>query len=169
MTGAWSVRPEGDGDAQAVHAVNAAAFPTPAEADLVDELRRDPAAWIDGLSYVAEQDGEIIGHALLTRATVGGTPVLALAPCAVVPAQQGTGVGTAVISALLDAARRIGDETVVVLGHADYYPRFGFVPASRFGISAPVTVPDDSFLALPLTDAARVPSGVISYPAAFGL
>lgn len=61
MTGAWSVRPEGDGDAQAVHEVNAAAFPTPAEADLVDELRRDPAAWIDGLSYVAEQDARSSG------------------------------------------------------------------------------------------------------------
>ncbi|MGB3301473.1 MAG: N-acetyltransferase [Gordonia sp. (in: high G+C Gram-positive bacteria)] len=163
------VRPERPADIASIRAVNIAAFPTADEAVLVDALRADVAAWINGLSYVAERDGVVIGHALLTRSLVDATPVLALAPCAVVPELQGTGVGTAVISALLQAARDRGaEQTVVVLGHAAYYPRFGFTPASRFGIAAPFDVPDDAFMAMTLTDEARVPTGTTIYPVAFG-
>ena len=58
---------------------------------------------------------------------------------------------------------------MVVLGHAEYYPKFGFVPASRFGIRAPFDVPDEAMMALRLDDARPVPSGTIAYPAAFGV
>ncbi|EGD56249.1 GNAT family N-acetyltransferase [Gordonia neofelifaecis] len=165
----WSVRPEKHGDEAAIRAVEMAAFPSAEEADLVDALRRDPTAWIDGLSYVAVVDGDVIGHALLTRAEIDGEPVLALAPCAVVPSAQGTGVGTSVITALLDAAREAGETTAVVLGHADYYPRFGFRPASGFGVTAPFDVPDDAFLVLPLAPDTVPPSGLMRYAAAFGV
>ncbi|PWW67115.1 GNAT family N-acetyltransferase [Actinokineospora spheciospongiae] len=165
-----TTRSETPDDTEAIHAVNAAAFPTSEEADLVDALRADPLAWIDGLSIVTETaDGEVVGHALLTRCHVGDAPALALAPCAVLPAHQRTGAGSAAIRTGLDAARRLGENLVVVLGHADYYPRFGFTPASRFGVRAPFEVPDDAFLALALDPTRPTPTGVVRYPAAFGV
>ncbi|WP_432011032.1 GNAT family N-acetyltransferase [Streptomyces cucumeris] len=166
----WTTRPETPGDAEAIRAVNVAAFPTAGEADLVEALRADSGAWIDGLSVVAEhEDGTLAGHALLTRCHVGGRPALALAPCAVLPAHQGRGAGSAAIRAALEAARSMGENLVVVLGHADYYPRFGFAPASRLGIRASFEVPDEALMALALDPSRLVPSGVIEYPAAFGV
>ncbi|MFJ3927114.1 GNAT family N-acetyltransferase [Streptomyces sp. NPDC090022] len=153
----------------AVRAVNLAAFDTPLEADLVDALRADPA-WLPGLSYVAEgPDGAVAAHALLTRCTVDGVPALALAPVAADPARQRSGAGSSVVRALLAAARERGESLVVVLGHPEYYPRFGFVPASRFGIRAPFEVPDEALMALVLDDRAPVPAGTIGYPAPFGV
>ncbi|ALG84880.1 GNAT family N-acetyltransferase [Gordonia phthalatica] len=169
MTRPWTVRPETAADVAGIRAVTVAAFPSPDEADLVEALRADSAAWLDGLSFVAERDGVVIGHALLTRCHVDGADSLALAPCSVLPADQGTGVGTAVIEAVLDAARRRGEASVIVLGHADYYPRFGFVPASRFGVTAGFEVPDEAFMAMPLSDDAQVPAGTVRYPSAFGV
>lgn len=170
MTATWTTRPETPGDVAAVRAINLAAFPSAEEADLVDALRADPEAWIDGLSTVAvAPDGTVTGHALLTRCHVGGEPALALAPCAVLPSAQRTGAGSAAIRAGLEAARERGENLVVVLGHAGYYPRFGFVPASRFGIGAPFEVPDEAMMALALDDTRPVPSGTIAYPAAFGV
>ncbi|WP_017594914.1 GNAT family N-acetyltransferase [Nocardiopsis potens] len=166
----WAARPENDGDAGAVRAVNAAAFPTEEEADLVDALRADPEAWIDGLSFVAEApDGTVAGYALLTRCRVDGAPALALAPCAVLPAYQRKGAGSAAIRAALEAARAMGENLVLVLGHADYYPRFGFTPASGFGVRPPFEVPDEAMMALSLDPGRPVPTGTIAYPPAFGV
>lgn len=166
----WTTRPETAKDITAVRDINLAAFPTAEEADLVDALRADPKAWIDGLSMVtAAPDGALVGHALLTRCRVDGEPALALAPCAVVPSAQRTGAGSAAIRAALDAARAMGENLVLVLGHADYYPRFGFTPASRFGIRAPFEVPDEAMMAMALDDTRPIPAGTIQYPAAFGI
>ncbi|MEU9203851.1 N-acetyltransferase [Streptomyces sp. NPDC048332] len=166
----WTIRPETAGDIAAVHAVNAAAFPTAAEADLVDALREDPSAWLPGLSYVAEApDGSLAACALLTRCRVGGVPALALAPVATVPAHQRRGAGQAVVRALLDAARVRGESLVLVLGHPEYYPKFGFVPASRYGIRPGFEVPDEAMMALVLDGSAAVAQGTIEYPAAFGV
>ncbi|THA33360.1 N-acetyltransferase [Streptomyces sp. A1277] len=166
----WPARPETAADAAAVHAVNAAAFPTEAEADLVDALRADPSAWLPGLSYVADApDGTVAAFALLTRCRVGGAPALALAPVATAPEHQRRGAGLAVVGAVLDAARLRGEPLVLVLGHPEYYPRFGFVPASRYGIRAPFEVPDEAMMALVLDDSAPVARGTIEYPAAFGV
>src|SRR5690606_19719001 len=102
----WLARPETEADRAAVREGNLAAFPTPAEADLVDALRADPRAWIPGLSWVAETPGgHIAGFALLTRCHVDGSPALALAPCAVRPEYQRQGAGSAAIRAALDAVR----------------------------------------------------------------
>jgi predicted N-acetyltransferase YhbS/SAM-dependent methyltransferase len=166
----WSTRPETPDDIATIHAVNAAAFPTTHEADLVDALRADPQAWINGLSTVIENaDGEIVGHALLTRCHVGGERALTLAPCAVLPEHQAEGFGSAAIRAGLDTARHLGENLVVVLGHAGYHRRFGFTPASGFGVHAPFDVPDGAFLALGLDAARPTPTGVVRYPAAFGV
>lgn len=141
MATAWSTRPETVGDAVAIREVSRAAFPTEEEADLVDALRASDA-WIDGLSIVAEDsEGTLVAHALLTRCHVDGVPALVLAPCAVLPRVQRTGAGSAVIRAALQAARAIGENLVLVLGHAHFYPRFGFIPASAFGVRASFDVP----------------------------
>ncbi|MFK0290178.1 GNAT family N-acetyltransferase [Streptomyces sp. NPDC090442] len=170
MSTTWTTRPERPEDVAAVRGINLAAFPTAEEADLVDALRADRDAWIDGLSLVSQApDGSLAGHALLTRCHIDDRPALALAPCAVLPAHQRRGAGTAAIRAALDAARDKGEHLVVVLGHPDYYPRFGFVPASRFGIRAPFEAPDEALMALALDASRPVPSGVIRYAAPFGV
>ncbi|MGP9536483.1 GNAT family N-acetyltransferase [Brachybacterium sp. AOP43-C2-M15] len=165
----WPTRAEQPQDSPALRELLLAAFPTAEEADLVDALRADPAAWIDGLSTVALDGERIVSHALLTRASVDGEPVLALAPCATLPGHQRRGAGSAAIRAGLAAARARGENVVVVLGHPGYYPRFGFTPASGAGITAPFEAPDDAFLALALDPGRPVPRGRIAYPAAFGV
>ncbi|MFI8521042.1 GNAT family N-acetyltransferase [Streptomyces sp. NPDC085481] len=166
----WRTREETPADIPAVRDVNAAAFPTPEEAGLVDALREDPAAWLPGLSYVAEApDGTVAGYALITRCHVDGVPAAALAPVAVAPAYQRKGAGQAVVRAVLDAARLRGERLVLVLGHPEYYPRFGFVRASAYGIKPTFEVPDEAMMALDLDGSGAVPPGTISYPAAFGV
>ncbi len=168
--GAWQPRPEAAEDIPAVRRVNLAAFGSADEADLVDALRQDPAAWLPGLSYVATApDGTVAAHALLTRCRIDGIPAVALAPCAVLPEYQKRGAGGAVIRALLAAARAAGERTAVVLGHPAYYPRFGFEPAApRFGILPPQPWPDEAFLALSL-DGSTPPRGTVRYAGAFGI
>ena len=170
----WPTRAErpGDTDAAAVRRVELAAFDTTEEADLVEALRADPEAWLPHLSWLAvsPDDGAAVGHALLTRCHIGDTPALALAPCAVLPAHQGQGAGTAVIRAALDAARDAGEHTAVVLGHPPYYPRFGFTPCAGHGITPPPGQewPAEAFLALSL-DGTPLPRGAVRYPKPFGL
>ncbi|WP_435973145.1 GNAT family N-acetyltransferase [Streptomyces sp. Qhu_M48] len=165
-----STRPETAEDAPVIRSLVAAAFGSEAEAELVDALRRDPDAWLPGLSYVAEApDGSVVAHALITRCRVGGAPAAALAPVAVAPGHQRTGAGQAVVRAVLDAARLRGEPLVLVLGHPEYYPRFGFVRASEYGIKPGFEVPDEAVMALVLDDSAPVPSGTIVYPGAFGV
>ncbi|WP_281245068.1 GNAT family N-acetyltransferase [Actinokineospora terrae] len=125
---------------------------------------------MDGLSIVAVDGADaVVAHALLTRCHVGGSPALALAPCSVLPDSQRRGAGSAAIRAGLDAARALGENLVVVLGHAEYYPRFGFTPASGSGVLAPFDVPDEAFLVLSLDPGRPTPTGLVRYPAAFGV
>lgn len=167
--GTWTTRPETEQDIPAIRAVNLGAFPTPLEADLVEALRDDPA-WLPGLSIVAEgADGTIAGYSLLTRCHVDGVPALALGPCAVLPRYQRRGAGTAAIRADLAGAQAMGESLVLVLGHPEYYPRFGFVPASSYGIHPSFEVPDEAMMALVLDSAVAPPSGTIVYPTPFGV
>jgi putative acetyltransferase len=93
---------------------------------------------------------------------------MGLAPMAVVPERQRHGIGSALVRAGLDECRRLGAVAVVVLGHAEYYPRFGFVPASRFSLVSEYDVPDDVFMAMELEPAAlQGKSGTIKYDAVF--
>ncbi|NRQ36060.1 N-acetyltransferase [Nonomuraea sp. NN258] len=169
MSRIWTTRPETEQDIPAIREVNLGAFPTPLEADLVEALRTDPA-WIPGLSIVAQAaDGTVAGYALLTRCHVGQEPALALGPCAVLPGFQKQGAGSAAIRAGLDAARAMGENLVLVLGHPEYYPRFGFTRASGYGIRPSFEVPDEAMMALVFDDTLPVPSGVIAYAAPFGV
>lgn len=167
----WTTRAEQtDADLGSIREVLLAAFPTSLEADLVEALRTDPEAWIPDLSIVAVAgDGIIAGYSLLTRCHVGSAPALALGPCAVRPEYQSKGAGAAAIRAGLDAARRNGENLVVVLGHADYYPRFGFERASLAGISVSFEVPDENLMTLALDPSAPAGGGVVRYAAAFGV
>ncbi|WP_440102730.1 GNAT family N-acetyltransferase [Streptosporangium sp. H16] len=170
MTTSWTTRPETAADLTQIREVNLAAFPTSHEADLVEALRADPQAWIPGLSWVTEApDGSIAGFALLTRCHVDGSPALTLGPCAVRPEHQRRGAGAAAVHAALDAAREQGENLVLVLGHAEYYPRFGFVPASSHFIRPPFDVEDKYMMALVFDPSRPVPTGTIRYPAAFGV
>ncbi len=162
-------RPETDADIPAVRRINLAAFETPLEADLVDALRSD-ASWIDGLSVVAlTEDGELVGHALLTRCHIDDTPALCLAPVAIMPEYQRSGVGSAVVRAALRAAGDGGERFVTVLGHPAYYPRFGFTRASGHGIGLPIEAPDEAVMALALDPAHPLPAGTVRYAAPFGI
>ena len=163
-----TVRPEVERDAPAVRAVHEAAFGQPDEADLVEALRAE-GAHVPELCLVAEESGEVIGHVMFSRAGLGGGEVLALAPVGVLPARQGQGVGSALCREGLRLAGTTGYPLVIVLGHAGYYPRFGFEPARPLGIEAPFEVPDESWMAcrLPRYDAAA--RGTVRYARAFGL
>ncbi|MEU6800658.1 GNAT family N-acetyltransferase [Streptomyces neyagawaensis] len=169
MPQSWTTRAETDADIPAVRAVHLAAFGRPEEADLVEALRAD-AGWIDGLSVVATgEDGTVVGHALLTRCHVDSTPALCLAPVAVLPDRQKTGAGAAAVRAALRAATSRGERFVVVLGHPEYYPRFGFGRACLHGIRLTVDVPDEALMALALDPAQPLPSGTVRYAAPFGI
>ena len=133
-------------DAAGIRAVNVSAFGTTAEADLVDTLC-ERAAPI--LSLVADDDGAIVGHILFTPMTLDTDrelKVMGLAPMAVATGRQRQGIGTALVHAGLDECWQLGAAAVAVLGHAEYYPRFGFVPASQFGLMSQYDVPDDVFM-----------------------
>jgi predicted N-acetyltransferase YhbS/SAM-dependent methyltransferase len=166
----WRTRAETAADHPVVREILTAAFETPAEAGIVDALRADEEAWLPGLGRVAEApDGTVAAYALLTRCRVDGVPAAALAPVAVAPAYQRTGAGQAVVRAALDAARLSGERLVLVLGHPAYYPRFGFVQASTYGIRPAFDVPDEAMMALDLDGSGAVAGGTIWYPAAFGV
>ncbi len=163
------IRAERPGDEPAIRAVVAAAFAdaehrapsvepdgAPGEATLVTWLRADPG-WIPELSLVAERDGEIVGHIVCTRGHVGDRPALGLGPLGVLPAYQRHGIGTALMRAVLDAARDAGESLVALLGDPAYYGRFGFRPAATLGVAAPDPVWGDYFQALALADHPRGP------------
>jgi len=173
------VRPEHPADAPAVRAVNTAAFEGPAEADLVDALRGDPRV----VSLVATLDGRVVGHALFTpvrietpapvegpgavEAAVAGTAI-ALGPLAVHPDHQRRGIGARLARAGLEACRARGHDLAFVLGHPEYYPRFGFRPSAPLGLRCAYPVPDDVFMVVELApEALAGRAGVVRYLPAF--
>ncbi|HJS57723.1 MAG TPA: N-acetyltransferase [Vicinamibacteria bacterium] len=165
------VRPQGPEDDSAVAEVNEDAFERPDEAALVAALLRG-TAFLPGLSLVAEVHGEVVDHILFTRLHVGAvrTPGLALAPMAVRKAHQRRGVGSALVREGLRAATTCGEAFAIVVGHPEYYPRFGFAPASRFGIRASFEVRDESLMALELRPGGlRGVAGRIEWAPEFGL
>jgi putative acetyltransferase len=108
----------------------------PGEATLVTWLRQD-VGWIATLSLVADEDGLVVGHVVASRAYVDDTPALGLGPLSVLPHKQRTGVGTALMHAVIGAADALGEQLLGLLGDPEYYRRFGFVPAGPLGIVAP--------------------------------
>lgn len=163
---ALTIRDETPADVAGVWSVNAAAFDRDAEALLVDRLRDAGAL---ALSLVATLDDRVVGHVAFSPVTIDGVPgALGLAPVAVVPAYQRCAIGARLVEEGLARLRDRGVGAVVVLGHPDYYPRFGFVPASRFNLRYRDRVPDEAFMAAELIPRALAPaSGVVRYHPAF--
>ena len=164
------VRPERPGDAPAVRRVNEHAFGRAPEADLVDALRDRGQAT---LSLVAGLQDRIVGHILFSPVAIeaGGevTVVLGLGPMAVLPAHQRAGIGSLLVRTGIEECRRTGHGGVVVLGHPEYYPRFGFVPASRHGLAWEHPAPDEAFMVLELRNGALPrPGGIVRYQPEFG-
>jgi len=163
-----AIRPERGGDAEAIRAVHLAAFPTSAEADLVDRLRAD---YDSEISLVAEQAGEVVGHVLLSRMSVSGGSrafrALGLGPVGVLPGAQGSGVGSELIRSALAIAGTLGEEVVFVLGDPDYYTRFGFSVEAAAPFASPYAGP--YFMALWLRPEPAPPAaGSAAYAPAFG-
>jgi putative acetyltransferase len=164
-----TIRPEQAEDITAIHQVVEAAFGQPDEANLVDKLRANGKAVV---SLVAEAGGQIVGHILFSEVTLETNPqtikVIGLAPLAVLPDWQKRGAGSQLTSAGLAVCRDAGYQAAIVLGHPEYYPRFGFVPASRFGIHSEYNIRDEVFMAMELTaDALADCHGLARYQAEF--
>jgi putative acetyltransferase len=156
-------------DVADVHEVNALAFPTETEANLVDLLRENVRS---AISLVAVRDGRIIGHILFTPVRLSGhssLKIMGLAPMAVMPEYQRRGIGSRLVDEGLIRCRETGAGAVVVLGHPSYYPRFGFTPAAPRNIFCEYDVPADVFMVLELTaDYLLGVEGTIRYHEAFG-
>ena len=163
------IRKEKDSDIEKIWKVNAEAFETEAEANLVNALRDSGIPYI---SLVAEESDEIVGHILFTPVKLvgdsSGLKLVGLAPMAVVAKLQKKGIGSRLVQTGLEYCLAQGYGAVVVLGHAEYYPRFGFLPAVKFGIKSEYEVPDEAFMVLELTEnSLKGKTGVIKYHTAF--
>jgi putative acetyltransferase len=170
------IRDERPDDAAAVEQVHERAFGRPDEAAMVQAVRAQGAATVSliaalGPETVPRAEREIVGHILLSPVTLEGQCEprgLGLAPLAVLPEHQRNGIGSELVEAALQRARSLGHAYVVVLGHPRYYPRFGFVPASRFGLRYEQPVPDPAFMALELAPGCLAAgTGVVRYLSAF--
>lgn len=141
------------------------------EAELVDRIREDPT-YNKRLEVVAENNNQIIGHGLLSEIQVTNSESsatgLCLAPLTVTQAFQKTGVGTAIVNELDTRAIQLGYKFISVMGWPDYYPRFGYAKASKFGIKAPFPVPDDVYMIKPLVNGGlKDVHGTVKYLDAF--
>jgi putative acetyltransferase len=143
------IREERPEDLATIRAVNQRAFEQDQEANIVDALRVDGGAM---LSLVAIVDGVIAGHILYSPIEIGGLTGAALGPMAVLPTHQRQGIGSRLVEAGTDRLARAGVPAIVVVGHPEFYPRFGFKPASQYGVRCEWPVPDDVFMMLVLDE-----------------
>jgi putative acetyltransferase len=149
-----TVRSEQSADIEAICKINEAAFDQPVEAGLVDIIRR---SCCDIVSLVAEAGSQVVGHILFSPVVIEheGSEIIGmgLGPMAVLPERQRQGIGSQMVEAGLEILRKNACPFVIVLGHPEYYPRFGFVPASRHGLACQWEgVSDEVFMALVLDD-----------------
>jgi putative acetyltransferase len=162
------IRAEAKADRAAIRAINTEAFETAAEAKLVEALRERARPVV---SLVAEHEHKIVGHIMFSPVVHilhVELKIMGLAPMAVAPPHQRKGVGSSLVRAGLEQCTRLGFGAVVVLGHPTYYPRFGFVPASRWNIRCEYDAPPEAFMAIELQAGyLNGKAGTIQYHPAF--
>ncbi|NYT21949.1 MAG: N-acetyltransferase [Methanomicrobiales archaeon] len=142
------IRDEQPDDGPGIRELALLAFDGPAEARIIDALREACPGLV---SLVAVENGEIVGHILFSPVSINGSTItgMGLAPMAVLPERQRQGIGTELVRHGLSRLREERCPFVIVLGHPDYYPRFGFVPASMYGLSSQWEgVPDEAFMVI---------------------
>lgn len=167
----FTIRAETSEDVPAVRRVNEQAFARVEEAALVDALRAAARPYI---SLVAVEDEKVVGHIFFSTVEIVSADgevraALGLAPMAVLPEHQRSGIGSQLVREGLKECRRLGHTIVVVLGHAEYYPRFGFRPAREWGLRCEYDVPDEVFMATELRPGALADvEGVVKYRPEFG-
>lgn len=172
-----SIRQENSSDTQDVFRLIEAAFANVEESDhreqfLVERLRKSES-FIPELSLIAEtEDGRIAGYVLLTKVDIvsgnDSTPSLGVAPLAVLPEYQRQGVGGQLLTEAHKLASALGYGSAVLLGHKDYYPKFGYKRASAYGIEFPFDAPDECCMAVELIPGALSDvRGTVHYPAVF--
>ena len=164
-----TIRKETPEDAMAIRYVNEQAFGNACEADLIEKLRLR-RGFI--LSLVAIQEEQVVGHILFSPVTIESESSVitaaGLGPMAVLPEYQRQEIGSQLVRAGLEELRHTNYEIVVVLGHPDYYPRFGFSPASKYGINCEYDVPEEVFMILELREGALAGrSGTVKYQPEF--
>jgi putative acetyltransferase len=162
-------RSERLGDEPAIRHVNEQAFAGPDEANMVDSLRKRDAFI---LSMVATDNDQVVAHVLFTEAIVTEADsqfkALGLGPMAVLPSYQRRGIGSELLRSGLAECRQLGYDAVVVIGHPEYYPKFGFVPAKLRGLRCEFNVPDDAFMVLELKENALAGlTGLVKYQPEF--
>ncbi len=170
------IRQEESNDFVQVEKVVEAAFKAVAISDKTEHLLvarlRKSVAFVPELSLVAEWEKEIVGHILLTKIKIKNkdqnTVSLALAPVSVLPDFQNKGIGGQLIRRAHEIAKDLGFNSIVLLGHEDYYPRFGYERASKYGIQLPFEAPEENCMVLDLAkDTVKDISGMVEYPKAF--
>ena len=162
------IREEIPNDTTNIYQINSTAFETDAEANLVDRLRD---SGIPIISLVAEIDNEIVGHILFTpmMSDKFDIKIAGLAPMAVLPEYQNKGIGSALVEKGLEYCADEKYEAVAVLGHPNYYPKFGFIPSTRFDLISEYDVPKEVFMVKELvSNSLSKVSGVIKYHEEFG-
>lgn len=163
------VRKESPQDYEAVRRVNELAFEQPDEADLVDTLR---GVAQPQLSLVAVADGQVVGHIFFSPVVIESgdseLTAVALAPMGVLPEYQRRGIGSELVKQGLIECRQLGITVVVVIGHPNYYPRFGFSPAGARGLQCEYKVPDEAFMVIELKPGSlRGEGGLVKFPPEF--
>ncbi len=162
------IRPERPADREAVWKLNEAAFEQRAESELVEAIRDTTGE----LSLVAQIDGVIVGHILFSWVVLEtdgeNIEALNLAPMAVLPERQNSGIGSALVEEGLAILADAEHDVVTVLGHPEFYSRFGFVPATSLGVRCELDVPDEAWLVLELKpDSLARYRGVVKFPPPF--
>ena len=138
------------------------------EQDLVVALRNSDS-FIPELSLVAVKDDKIVGYILFTKIKIENHEEIALAPLAVLPEYQKQGIGSMLIEQGHKIAKKLGYHYSIVLGSENYYLKFGYIPATQYGIQAPFDVPNENFMAVKLNDTDIEIKGVVQYAKEFGI
>ena len=165
-----TIRKEEEKDHEQIYEVNKLAFQQENESNLIEKIRKSEN-FIPELSIVAEINNRIVGHILFSKIKIMGDSdyeSLALAPVAVIPEFQKRGIGSELVKIGIDKAKELGFDSIIVLGHKEYYPKFGFQRASKWNIKCPFEVPDEIFMAIELTEKAlEGKAGTVKYPDEF--